>query len=167
MIQDRAWWFASLEYRYQNAAIQTGERDFDSDEVLHTAAPADLRDLLFSTRFDDQLTTREQADGALLFQSLDGHQPGPRWRSLLRASAPRSVRIRSTASILSSPALLPPSPLTKLTMPLSISIISSTIFRPSRRIRRPPIPPGWLPPTNCFSQAWPMERISICRRPRI
>ncbi len=60
VVKDRAWWFASLEYRYQNAAIQTGERDFTSGEILHTAAPADLRDLLFSTRFDDQLTTRNR-----------------------------------------------------------------------------------------------------------
>jgi Carboxypeptidase regulatory-like domain/TonB dependent receptor len=60
IVKDRAWWFASLEYRYQNAAIQTGERDFTTDAVLHTAAPANLRDLLFSTRFDDQLTTRNR-----------------------------------------------------------------------------------------------------------
>ena len=60
VVKDRAWWFSSLEYRYQNAAIQTGERNFTSFSVLHTAAPADLRDLLFSTRFDDQLTTRNR-----------------------------------------------------------------------------------------------------------
>jgi hypothetical protein len=60
VVKDKAWWFSSLEYRYQNAAIQTGERDFTSFSVIHTAAPADLRDLLFSTRFDDQLTTRNR-----------------------------------------------------------------------------------------------------------
>jgi Carboxypeptidase regulatory-like domain/TonB dependent receptor-like, beta-barrel len=57
IVKDKVWWFGSLEYRYQNAAIQTGARDFTSDTILHTAAPADLRDLLFSTRLDDQLTT--------------------------------------------------------------------------------------------------------------
>ena len=64
LVKDKAWWFSSLEYRYQNAAIQTGERDFQANNnrgaVIHTAAPADLRDLLFSTRFDDQLTTRNR-----------------------------------------------------------------------------------------------------------
>jgi hypothetical protein len=60
IVKDKVWWFSSLEYRYQNAAIQTGARDFTSDTILHTAAPADLRDLLLSTRLDDQLTTRNR-----------------------------------------------------------------------------------------------------------
>ncbi len=64
LVKDKAWWFSSLEYRHQNAAIQTGERDFQANNnrgaVIHTAAPADLRDLLSSTRFDDQLTTRNR-----------------------------------------------------------------------------------------------------------
>jgi hypothetical protein len=53
--KDKAWWFASLEYRDQNAAIQTGERDFDTDTILNTSAPSPLRDALFSTRVDYQL----------------------------------------------------------------------------------------------------------------
>ena len=60
IVKDKIWWFGSLEYRYQNAAIQTGERDFATDAIRHTAAPADLRDLLLSTRLDDQLTTRNR-----------------------------------------------------------------------------------------------------------
>jgi hypothetical protein len=60
LVKDKIWWFGSLEYRYQNAAIQTGERDFTTDAIRHTAAPADLRDLLLSTRLDDQLTTRNR-----------------------------------------------------------------------------------------------------------
>src|SRR3984957_19994802 len=58
IIQDKAWWFASAEYRGQNAALQTGARDFATDEILNTSAPAPLRDALVSTRFDDQLSTR-------------------------------------------------------------------------------------------------------------
>ncbi len=56
--KDKAWWFASFEYRNQNAAIQTGERDFDTDTILNTAAPSPLRDALLSTRVDYQLNAK-------------------------------------------------------------------------------------------------------------
>jgi hypothetical protein len=56
VVKDKAWWFASVEDRYQNASIQTGTRDFTTDKIINTSAPAPLRDLLFSVRFDDQLT---------------------------------------------------------------------------------------------------------------
>jgi hypothetical protein len=52
---NKAWWFASAEYRNQNAAIETGERDFTTGSILNTYAPAPLRDALFSTRADYQL----------------------------------------------------------------------------------------------------------------
>jgi hypothetical protein len=58
IIKDKAWWFASAEYRDQNAALQTGTRDFATDEILNTSAPAPLRDALVSSRFDEQLSTR-------------------------------------------------------------------------------------------------------------
>ncbi len=54
--KDRAWWFSSFEFRNQNASIQTGARDFTTDSVLNTAAPAPLRDALWSTRYDHQLS---------------------------------------------------------------------------------------------------------------
>jgi hypothetical protein len=54
---NKAWWFASAEYRNQNAVIPTGERDFVTDAILNTSAPAPLRDALFSTRFDYQLNS--------------------------------------------------------------------------------------------------------------
>jgi hypothetical protein len=56
IVRDRAWWFSSFEYRNQNAAIQTGSRDFSAGSILHTSAPAPLRDALWSTRFDQQLS---------------------------------------------------------------------------------------------------------------
>ena len=56
---NKAWWFASAEYRNQNAAIQTGERQYgvnpSDDVILNTFAPAPLRDALVSTRVDYQL----------------------------------------------------------------------------------------------------------------
>jgi len=60
--KDNAWLFASMEYRDQNAPVQTGIRDFAANNgqgaIINTSAPAPLRDLLFSTRFDDQLTPK-------------------------------------------------------------------------------------------------------------
>ena len=54
--KDKAWWFSSFEFRDQNAAIQTGARDFTTDTILNTSAPAPLRDALWSTRYDHQLS---------------------------------------------------------------------------------------------------------------
>ena len=51
---NKAWWFASAEYRDQNAEIPTGTRDFTTDTILNTSAPAPLREALVSTRFDYQ-----------------------------------------------------------------------------------------------------------------
>jgi hypothetical protein len=54
--KDRAWWFSSFEFRNQNAAVQTGARDFTTDSILNTSASAPLRDALWSTRYDHQLS---------------------------------------------------------------------------------------------------------------
>ena len=54
--QDKAWIFSSVEYRNQNAALQTGARDFANDSILNTSAPAPLRDALWSTRYDQQFS---------------------------------------------------------------------------------------------------------------
>lgn len=56
--RDRAWWFSSLEYRDQNAALQTGSRDFATDSILNNSAPAPLREALWSSRIDAQLSKR-------------------------------------------------------------------------------------------------------------
>ena len=57
--RDRAFGFSSVEYRNQNAALQTGTREFSNvapyGSIIHTAAPAPLRDLLFSNRADYHL----------------------------------------------------------------------------------------------------------------
>ena len=53
--KDKSWFFTSLEYRTQNAALQTGARDFATDSIINTAAPAPLREYLWSTRFDQQI----------------------------------------------------------------------------------------------------------------
>lgn len=56
IMKDRAWWFSSVEYRDQNAAIQTGARDFSTDQIINTSASAPLRDALWSSRFDLKLS---------------------------------------------------------------------------------------------------------------
>ncbi len=58
-VKDKAWWFSSFEFRDQNAALQTGARDFTNDSILHTSAPAPLRDALWSSRVDTQLSHRD------------------------------------------------------------------------------------------------------------
>ena len=57
--KDKAFFFSSLEYRDQNAALQTGTRVFSSvapyGNIINTSAPSPLRDLLFSNRADYHL----------------------------------------------------------------------------------------------------------------
>ena len=50
--RDRAFFFSSTEYRNQNAAIQTGTRDFAANTIRNTSAAAPLRDLLLANRLD-------------------------------------------------------------------------------------------------------------------
>ena len=86
--KDKAWWFASVEYRDQNAAIQTGERDFATDSILNTSAPAPLRDLLASTRVDYQLNATNTLMARYSFEQA----------SDTAAAEPASVTPLSTAS---------------------------------------------------------------------
>ncbi len=53
--RDTAWIFSSVEYRHQNAALQTGARHFATDSIQNTSAPSPLRDALWSTRYDQKL----------------------------------------------------------------------------------------------------------------
>jgi len=76
--KDRAWWFSSFEYRDQNAALLTGARDFAIQTILHTAAPAPLRDALWSTRFDTQVSARNNLMGRYSFnRSTDTAEATP------------------------------------------------------------------------------------------
>jgi hypothetical protein len=64
---NKAWWFASAEYRNQNAAIETGERNFDTDTIVNAYAPAPLRDALVSTRVDYQIDPSDSLMGRYSF----------------------------------------------------------------------------------------------------
>jgi hypothetical protein len=65
--RNKAWWFAAAEYRNQNAAIETGERDFNTDSIVNTYAPAPLRDALVSTRLDYQIDPSDALMGRYSF----------------------------------------------------------------------------------------------------
>lgn len=76
--RDRAWWFTSFEYRDQNAAIQTGSRDFTNDSILNTSAAAPLRDALWSSRLDAQLSKSNTLMGRYSFnRSADTAEATP------------------------------------------------------------------------------------------
>ena len=76
--RDRAWWFSSVEYRDQNASLQTGSRDFSTDSILNTSAPAPLRDALWSTRADYQLSERNRLTARYSFnRSTDTAEATP------------------------------------------------------------------------------------------
>jgi hypothetical protein len=64
---NKAWWFGSAEYRNQNGAVETAERDFTTDSILNTFAPAPLRDALVSSRVDFQLTPHDTLMGRYSF----------------------------------------------------------------------------------------------------
>ena len=65
---NKAWWFGSAEYRNQNGAVETGERDFTAPgSVINTYASAPLRDALVSSRVDFQLTPADTLMGRYSF----------------------------------------------------------------------------------------------------
>jgi Carboxypeptidase regulatory-like domain/TonB dependent receptor len=64
---NKAWWFGSAEYRNQNGAVETGERDFATQSVINTYAAAPLRDALVSSRVDFQVTPKDTLMGRYSF----------------------------------------------------------------------------------------------------
>jgi len=54
IVHGKAWWFASAEYRNQDAAVQVGERDTTTRTIRQELAPAPLDDFLGMARVDVQ-----------------------------------------------------------------------------------------------------------------
>ncbi|MCI0348437.1 MAG: TonB-dependent receptor [Acidobacteriales bacterium] len=50
--RDKAFWFVALENRNQDAVVEVGERDFNTQTVIPTSAPAPLDDFLLNARGD-------------------------------------------------------------------------------------------------------------------
>lgn len=69
---NKAWWFGSAEYRNQNAAIETGERDFTTDTIVNAYAPAPLREALVSSRVDYQIDPSDTLMGRYSFNRSTG-----------------------------------------------------------------------------------------------
>jgi hypothetical protein len=65
--RNKTWWFGSAEYRNQNAAIETGKRDFNTDTIVNTYAPTPLRDALVSSRVDYQIDASNTLMGRYSF----------------------------------------------------------------------------------------------------
>jgi hypothetical protein len=57
--KDRSWFFLSGEDRNQHAAVQVGERNFATQQVITTSAAAPLDDVLLLGRLDFRLTDRD------------------------------------------------------------------------------------------------------------
>ena len=76
--KDSAWFFTSFEFRDQNAALLTGTRDFTTDTILNTSAPAPLRDALWSSRLDARLGSHNTLMGRYSFnRSTDTAEATP------------------------------------------------------------------------------------------
>src|SRR5438309_1302268 len=57
--KDRAWWFVSSEYRDQGHAVSVGQRDFNSNTIVSSAAPAFVHDYLLTGRVDFKATSKD------------------------------------------------------------------------------------------------------------
>src|SRR5258706_8257182 len=60
--RDKAFWFVSSEYRNQGHAVQVGERDFTTDNVLTTSAAAFIHDYQLIARTDFKLTSKDNLE---------------------------------------------------------------------------------------------------------
>lgn len=116
--KDKAWWFSSFEFRDQNAAIQTGARDFATDSILNTSAAAPLRDALFSTRFDMQLSSRNTLTGRYSFnRSTDTAEATPSQTTPAFTAAERQNSLnRFNSAILGLTTVLGPTRVNDLTL---------------------------------------------------
>jgi hypothetical protein len=98
--KDKAWWFSSFEFRNQNAAIETGTRDFTTDTILNTAAAAPLREALLSTRLDYQLNPTNTLMGRYSFnRSTDTAAAEPASVTPLQTAAERQNSLNRFNSI--------------------------------------------------------------------
>ena len=100
---NRAWWFTSAEYRDQNAALQTGTRDFATNEILNTSAPAPLRDVLWSSRVDTQLNQRNSVMARYSFnRSTDTAEATPSQSTPLFTAAERQNSLNRFNSVVAA-----------------------------------------------------------------
>jgi hypothetical protein len=116
--KDKAWWFSSFEFRDQNAALQTGTRDFTTDTILNASAPAPLRDALLSNRIDVQLSPHNSLMGRYSFnRSTDTAEATPSETTPAFTSAERQNSLnRFNSAILGLTTVLGPTRVNNLTL---------------------------------------------------
>jgi hypothetical protein len=136
--KDRAWWFSSFEFRNQNAAIQTGARDFTTDSILNTSASAPLRDALWSTRYDQQLSEHNSLMFRYSFnRSTDTAEATPSQSTPSFSSAERQNSLNRFNSLIAS-----------LTTVLSNTRVNNFSFHYDNFYNNIPPYPNDLPTTN-------------------
>ena len=97
---DKTFIFSSFEYRDQNASIQTGTRNFVTDTIDNTSAPAPLRDLLLSNRVDYHFTPSNSVYARYSFnRSTDTAQATPSSTTPLSSAAERQNSLNRFNSI--------------------------------------------------------------------
>jgi outer membrane receptor protein involved in Fe transport len=100
LLRDKAWWFSSAEFRDQDAAIQTGTRDFTTGAINHTAAAGPLRDFLLSNRVDYQLNQANRLSGRYCFnRSTDIAQASASSETPLSTAAERQNSLNRFHSV--------------------------------------------------------------------
>jgi hypothetical protein len=98
--RDKAWFFSSVEYRDQNAPIQTGTRNFSTDTIQNTSAAAPLRDLLLSNRVDLHLNDSNTFNARYSFnRSTDTAQASASSTTPLSTAAERQNSLNRFNSI--------------------------------------------------------------------
>jgi len=98
--RDKAFIFSSLEYRDQNASILTGTRNFVTDTIDNTSAPAPLRDLLLSNRVDYHFSPANSLYARYSFnRSTDTAQATPSSTTPLSSAAERQNSLNRFNSV--------------------------------------------------------------------
>jgi hypothetical protein len=98
--RNKAFIFSSVEYRDQNASILTGTRDFTTDVIDNTSAPAPLRELLFSNRVDYNFNPNNNLYARYSFnRSTDTAQATPSSTTPLSTAAERQNSLNRFNSV--------------------------------------------------------------------
>src|SRR5262249_10770276 len=114
--KDRAWWFVSSEYRNQGHAVPVGERDFSTQSIVSTSAPAFVHDYLLSGRVDFKATNKDNLAVRYSYNRSKDIDNGSLRRPLGTASDRQSSYNRFN------------SPLVNWTRIISSNLVNSLIF---------------------------------------